>query len=206
VLNGEATAADVDNPVVFSITVTLPNRPALSLTIDNADCGNPTPDNYAGSTITCSNAVLLKNEGNVRVAIGAISGSSGTTLGSCTPALSGAPAAVLEVNGQVTCTITKATNQADYEAGFTALDVQVTGVDAYGVNNTIDGVDVTAAATASLTKTRTARLSVEHTPATSLTALGKWWRLQLLPVLRCCSLLACPLRCKQANKSVSTHM
>jgi hypothetical protein len=172
-LTGTAAAADVANAVAFSpVTVTLPNHPALSLTIDNALCDSPAPNNYAGSTVTCNDAVLLKNDGNVRVAIGTIEGASGTTVVSCDPEVTASPPTVLAVAGEITCTISKVTNQADYEAGSTALDVQVTGVDAYGVNATIDGVAITAAATASLTKTRTARLSIAHTPATSLTAVG----------------------------------
>jgi hypothetical protein len=172
-LTGSATAADVINSVTSSsITVTLPNSPALSLTISNSACSNPTPDNYASSTIACSDAVLLKNEGNVRVAFGAIQGASGTTVVSCDPVVTASPPTVLEVNGEVTCTISKATNLADYETGSTALNVQVTGVLANGVNTTIDGVVITAAASAGLTQTRTARLSIVHTPTTSLTALG----------------------------------
>jgi hypothetical protein len=176
-LTGYATAADVAGNVAFSpITVTLPNRPALSLTIDNSTCGDPSTTNFAGSTIACNNAVVLANEGDVRVAITAIEGvsGSGTTVVSCDPALASTPPTVLAVDGSITCTISKVTDQADYEASFTALDVIVTGVDANGVNATIDGVPVTASSEKALVQTRTARLSLEHTasPAT-VTTVGE---------------------------------
>jgi hypothetical protein len=144
-LTGTATAADVTGTIAFDpITVTLPNKPALSLTIDNSTCGNPSPTNFAGSTVTCTDAVVLTNEGNVRVAITAIQGVSGTTVVSWNRTVTASPATLLAVGEQVTCTISKSTNQADYEASFTALDVSVTGVDANGVNATIDGVPITA--------------------------------------------------------------
>jgi hypothetical protein len=144
-LTGAATAADVPGSVTFPpVIVTLPNNPALSLTIDNVTCGDPTPTNFADSTVTCTNAVMLTNDGNVRVSITAIQGNSGTTVVSCTPAVTASPATVLGVAGSITCTISKVSNQADYEASSTALGVTVTGVTANGVNDTIDGVDITA--------------------------------------------------------------
>jgi hypothetical protein len=150
ILQGTASAADLTNLAMPSISVTLPNQPALSLTIDNSFCGPPTSTNFAGSTVTCTDAVVLSNEGNVRVAISAIQGAAGTTVDSCTPAVT-APT-VLAVGGQITCTISKVTNQADYEASFTALDVVVTNVVANGVNNSINAAEVTASSQKSLVK------------------------------------------------------
>ena len=144
-LTGSASAADVTPAAAFTpINVTLPNWPALSLTIDNSTCDTPVAaDNFAGSTITCNDAVVL-NEGNVRVAITGIQGVSGTAIVTCSPPVSASPATVLEVGGNITCTISKLTSQPDYEASSTALGVTVTGVKANGVNDTIDGMAITA--------------------------------------------------------------
>lgn len=144
-LTGTASATGVPAIAFTPINVTLPNWPALSLTINNSTCDTPTsPENFAGSTITCTDAVVLTNEGNVRVAITGIQGVSGTAIITCSPPVSASPATVLEVGGNITCTISKLTSQLDYEASSTALGVTVTGVDAYGVNDTIDGVAITA--------------------------------------------------------------
>jgi hypothetical protein len=140
VLTGTASATDVTNLAMSPITVALPNQPALSLTINNAVCGAPATTNFAGSTVTCANAVVLTNEGNVRVAISAIQGVSSTTVDSC----SVTGPTTLSVDGQITCTISKVTTQADYEASSTALDVKVTNIVANGVNTSINAAEMTA--------------------------------------------------------------
>jgi hypothetical protein len=140
VLTGTASAADNPNLAVPTITVALPNQPALSLTIDGSKCGAPATTNFAGSTVTCTDAVVLSNEGNVRVGISAIQGVSGTTVDSC----SVTTPTTLAVDGQVTCTISKVTSQADYEASSTDLDVKVTNIVANGVNTSINAAEITA--------------------------------------------------------------
>lgn len=99
----------------------------------------------AGSSVTCADAVTLGNQGNVRVHVEGIVGTNGATA-TCIPTLP----ATLEVNGSVTCTLSKVTTQADYENAYTAVGVVVYGVAANGHNHTIDGVNLTAVGVAEL--------------------------------------------------------
>lgn len=103
-------------------------------------------DCYAGSTFTCTDALVISAAGsNVRFDIDSITLTGGATLGTCTPAitlptttapLGPTPAA----STSIVCSVRNPTIvQTDVEAGFIAWDVTVGSVVAKGSNNSLNG-------------------------------------------------------------------
>jgi hypothetical protein len=62
---GTAFATSVSAvPITVALpNVTVANTPSLTFVVDAAVCSDPAPDNFAGSTVTCTSAVELTNTG-----------------------------------------------------------------------------------------------------------------------------------------------
>jgi hypothetical protein len=77
--------------------------------------------------------------GNVRIKVEAITGTGtpAAVVSACTPALT---LPIEPHGGKVTCTISKATTQDDYEAASMAIAAEATGVDAWGQVEGMAGV------------------------------------------------------------------
>lgn len=128
---------------------------------------------FAGNTVTCTDAVVLENTGNVEVNVGSIAGTSGTDVVACDATVPTAGSPLLVRVGQVvTCTVSKMTSQADFDASSISLSVTVDEVVAKGRNNSIDNQAITRTLTKALTQERTIRVELLAVTSADVDAKG----------------------------------
>lgn len=123
--------------------------------------------NYAGSTITCPNALTIKVVGsNVRVDVTNIRLTDNSSLINCSPALV-TPKVLDPTNPSataITCSVVSPVlTQYDYEAGNLTWGVVAEGVVARGGNASLDS-DYTVSFTRTLQQVRKFQLGIKRMP------------------------------------------
>jgi hypothetical protein len=135
----------------------------------------------AASPIVCSNALTLTNTGNVRVDVTSILGdATAVTVSGCT-----GPFVLDQAGGaapSVTCSLSVATTQANFEASLINFSATAGGVSARGTNTTVEGVtgtSITAQGTKAIAKEPNFELGIVRVGTGDIKTAGKTTKLIL---------------------------